>query len=410
MWSSLVLVGLFALPSLAAQAADWPQFLGPHRSGVSAQTLPEKLPAESKPLWTRQAGAGFSGALIVGGKALLWQRQGDEMVLEAVALESGKALWKSSHPTDYVDSFGFDPGPRAVPAVADGRVITYGPEGKITAWDLEGGRQLWQVDAAATHQSPAGFFGRAPSPLIVGSSVVLAIGGRRGEKAAGLLALDAASGRELWQGVEDEAGYASPMDAGDGRLLCWMRNSLWWLEAKSGRVLASQRLRSSMDASVNAATPQPWSDRGWLISAGYGVGAHLLKPREGGFDLLWQREGLLDCHYSTPLIIGDWALGFHGRQESGRARLRCVDLKKGELLWEDEDGVPGGTLLACGNRALVLTEQGELWLLEVAGEATRKLGKLQVCRAGHRSHAAYGNGVLLLRDGSQWLALRLGAS
>src|SRR5262245_31416476 len=110
-----------------AVAGDWPQFLGPTRNGVAADAdVRGDWPAGGPPrVWEREVGHGFSGPAVAGGKLVLFHRLGDEEAVECLEAATGKPLWKSAAPTDYVDDFGFDDGPRATPVVAGGHVYTF---------------------------------------------------------------------------------------------------------------------------------------------------------------------------------------------------------------------------------------------------------------------------------------------
>ncbi len=404
------LVPLIALAALPLTAADWPQFLGPTRDGRAAAeegVLPATLAREPEVLWRRSAGSGFAGPVVAGGKVILFHREGGDMTTEALDPRTGKTLWRSVYVTDYVDSFGFDNGPRAVPAVADGRVFTHGPEGRVTALDLATGRELWAYDTVAKAGSPQGFFGRAPSPLVLGERVWIAAGGELDGRDAGLIALDVRTGAPVASAVGDEAGYASPVAAGPEKVLAWMRNRLWLVEAATGKVLDSRPLRSTMDASVNAASPLACGDGRWFVSAGYGVGANLFRiTGKPALEEVWSRQDVLDCHYATPVVHEGHLYGFHGRQETGM-KLRCVRLADGGVVWEAPDKLPGGTLQRVGDRLLVVTEQGELWVVPASPKGFDKSLAVQILRAGHRSHAAYADGVLFARDSEELVAVPL---
>ena len=399
---------LLFIPTLAF-TADWPQFLGPQRSGIadkSESALPDSLNGDLKPLWEKSAGSGFAGPAVAEGKVILFHREGSDMTTEALDAKTGKPIWRSTYISDYVDSFGFDNGPRAVPAVAGGRVFTFGPEGRVTALDFTTGKELWNYDTASALTSRQGYFGRAPSPIVVGDRVIIAAGGTLDGKPAGLVALETATGKVAWTSVEDEAGYASPVMIDDKRLLAWMRNQLWLVNAADGKVITSRKLRAEIDASVNAATPIDCGESRWLITAGYDVGAHLLGVMESSFAEIWHQEDALDCHYATPVKVGGHIYGFHGRQESGM-HLRCLEVATGKVVWEDPEGLRGGTLIAVGDKLLVFTEMGELWLVRASPAKFEKLAAIQITRAGHRCHTAFANGIFYARDAEKLVAVKI---
>jgi outer membrane protein assembly factor BamB len=88
--------------------------------------------------------------VVVKGRVIVFHRQGADMVTEALDAADGKAIWKHTYPATYRDSFGFDNGPRAVPCIAEGKVITHGPEGIVQALDFETGKLLWDYDTVAS--------------------------------------------------------------------------------------------------------------------------------------------------------------------------------------------------------------------------------------------------------------------
>lgn len=408
-----LLASLLTLTSLLS-AADWPQFLGPTRNGqagASEKALPDKFDSEPKAIWQKKLGSGFAGPAVVDGQVIVFHRDGDEVLIESLNASDGTPQWKFSAPTDYQDSFGFDNGPRATPTIAGGKIFAHGADGMLFALDFKTGRLLWKFDSKAETNSPQGFFGRACAPLVAGKNVILTTGGTHMGKPAGVVALDADTGKLVWQSVEDEASCSSPIQYGDPkkpRLLCWMRNDLWSLDAATGKVRQHKRLRSSMDASVNAATPIRVGAGAYFLSAGYGVGANTwkLEPDDEPFEGGPLERGLFESHYSTPVFSGSHIYGFNGRQEQGQT-LRCIDIKEGKLKW-DSPGVPGGTLLIVRDKLICVTEQGELWIVKATPDKFEQLLSTQILRAGHRSYPALSDGVLFARDGEKLVAVRLG--
>ena len=77
----------------------------------------------------KEIGAGWSAPVVSAGKLIVFHRQGDKEDPECLDALSGKEVWTSEHPTRYSDDFGFDEGPRATPAIDDGKVYTLGAGG-----------------------------------------------------------------------------------------------------------------------------------------------------------------------------------------------------------------------------------------------------------------------------------------
>src|ERR1051325_4537082 len=161
----IILLSLYAWVSAHA-ATDWPQFLGPTRNAVYAgNDLAKSWPKDGPAVvWKKKVGPGFSGPAAAAGKVILFHRMSDKETIECLESKTGKQLCSYNYPTAYRDDFGFDEGPRATPAIADGFVYTYGAEGELTCVDFASGKKAWSVNAKAEFRAPKGFFGIACSP------------------------------------------------------------------------------------------------------------------------------------------------------------------------------------------------------------------------------------------------------
>jgi outer membrane protein assembly factor BamB len=393
---------------LNLQAGDWPQYLGAGRDSTAAAD--EKAvagDAEPEVLWKKELGTGYAGPVAAGGVVYVCHRSGDDMLTEALDAQTGETKWKHSYTTDYRDSFGFDNGPRAVPCIAEGKVITHGAEGRVQALDAKDGKELWSYDTVAELNSPAGYFGRACSPIVMQGKVLLNIGGSGG---AGIIALNLADGKLAWKATAHEAGYASPvaMPGAAGVAAFFTRNGITVLKAATGEVFADETFRADIDASVNAASPVPCGPGRLLFSASYDVGCGVWQwdAAKKSFENVWRAHDALDCHYSTPVAHEGHVFGFHGRQESG-TKLRCISAADGKIVWEAPEGTPGGTLIRVGDKLLIVTEDGELWIVKASAAKYERLRADQILRRGHRSHAAFANGVLFARDAEKMIAVRV---
>lgn len=407
-----MLLGLGAKPlgvgPVAAGEPGWPQFLGPQRSGVyGGPAISGSWPASGPPvLWRKPVGEGFSGAVVQGGRLILFHRLEDRERVECLQAESGRALWQYDYPTHYRDDFGFDGGPRATPSTWEGRVYTFGAQGVLHCLDLESGRKIWSLETHEKFGVRKGFFGAACSPLVEDGRLFLNVGGR---DQAGLVAFDARTGRVLWTATDDEASYSSPAMAtlgGRRQVLFLTRTGLVSADPESGEVLFRFRWRARSRASVNAATPLA-AGASIFLSSSYGTGAVQLRVKGAELETVWSSDESLSNHYSTSVIRGGHLFGFHGRQEYGQS-LRCVALETGRVLWS-RDGVGAGTVSLAGDRLVVLKENGELLLVAASPREFRLIAKARILAPTVRAYPALAGGRLFARNQKELVAVDLQA-
>jgi outer membrane protein assembly factor BamB len=398
------------LAALALQAADWPQFLGPDRNGISAETnLAGAWPSASPPVrWKKEIGQGFSGPVVARGKLILFHRKADQEIIDCLDARTGGDLWHFAYPTAYQDDFGFDEGPRATPAIVEGKVYAMGAEGVVHCLDLQSGRKIWRVDCKKEFRSPKGFFGMACSPLVEGDAVILNIGGRDG---AGIIALDKASGEVRWKKGDAEAGYSSPIaETIHGRryALVFTRSGLAAVNPANGASYFDFPWRSRNNNSVNAATPVVSGDLVFL-TASYGTGAVLLRVENGGAQKIWSGDEALSCHYATPVLYEGYLYGVDGRADPGmqpRPSLRCVELKTGRVCWSQED-FGAATVTLAGGQLFILTEQGELLRAAVNPKEFHVAARAQILPLGVRAFPALADGCLYARSGGKLVCVVL---
>jgi outer membrane protein assembly factor BamB len=379
-----------------SRAADWPQFLGPERNGVSAETgLVASWPKEGPPaIWQKDIGEGYSGPVVAGDVLVLFHRVGNEEVVESLNASTGAGRWRFAYATGYRDAFGKGNGPRATPLIDGKQVFTLGAEGRLTCLDLDTGTKRWEHDLLDEYSAGRGFFGVGTSPLIEGKFLLVNVGGR----GAGIVAFERDTGREVWKVTSDEASYSSPVAAtidGTRHVFFFTREGLVSLDPVRGTVRFTKRWRARLTASVNAAAPLVL-DGHVFLTASYQTGAVLLRVRPDGVDEVWQSDEVLSAHYGTPVRLGDHLYGFDGRQEEG-PRLRCVEWKTGKVRWTQE-GFGCGSMVLADGRLYVLTEAGDLVLVAATPDGYRELGRAHVLEGPCRAQLALANGRLYGRD------------
>lgn len=397
------LVSLVTASVLAAQ--DWPQFLGPDRTGVyRGPALSESWPAGGpRVVWRALVGQGFSGPVVVQGRLILFHRIGSEEVVDAFDARTGKAQWRYAYPTTYRDDFGFDEGPRAVPVVVDGIVYTFGAEGQLHAIELDKGTKVWSVETMPQFSVPKGFFGAGGSPLVEGGRVLVNVGGPK----AGIVAFAARTGSVLWTSTTDGASYSSPVGAtmaGRRSAIFLTRAGLVGLDPVSGKVQFQRPWRARMAASVNVATPVVVGDS-IFVSAEYGPGAGVFTVEGSTLTELWASNDVLTNHYSTSVYHQGFLYGYHGRQELGPS-LRAVEWRTGKVRWSEEQFRAGSVMLA-GDRLVIVRESGELVLAKASPDAFEPIARAQILPPTVRAYPALSDGVLFVRNENTLVALDL---
>src|SRR5688572_28563918 len=94
---------LFAGGAAVARAADdWPQWRGPQRDGQArGASLPSPLPWALKKIWQVEVGEGHSSPVVAGDRVFVPTRSGEDEVVRALDLATGRELWRHADPTAY---------------------------------------------------------------------------------------------------------------------------------------------------------------------------------------------------------------------------------------------------------------------------------------------------------------------
>jgi outer membrane protein assembly factor BamB len=354
-----------AWPTAGATAGDWPQILGPARSGVAAadERLADTWPAGGpREVWRREVGAGVAGVAVVGDRGFLFHRLGDREVLEGFDTATGATVWSDGHATSFVPQVGGSDGPLCTPVVHEGRVVVFGAQGMLACVDAATGRRLWQ---RATHREFAGqegYFGAGSTPLVVGGRVLVNVGGRTGD--SGIVAFDLATGETLWQATKEGASYAAPVAvdvAGGPHALVVTRLSCLLVDPATGHVCWSFPF-GQRGPTVNAASPVLLGEGRLLVTAAYGIGSVCGTFDAGAFTPVWQGTESLASQYATPVLVGGSLYAIDGRDDVPPADFVCLDPATGRVCWR-EAGFGYGTLLVADGRILVAKTDGELVLV-----------------------------------------------
>ncbi len=381
----------------AAYAGDWPQILGPSRNGIAtderlANTLPPSGPAV---VWQRSVGEGLAGVAVAQGRLVLFHRVGDEERVEALQAATGDLVWKTDFPTHYAGSISEDNGPRCVPLIYDGHVYLCGAEGGLYCVALNTGKTRWSRQAARDFGATEGYFGFGSTPIIEGDKLLINVGGKG---RAGIVALSLADGKTVWQATSEQASYSSPTAAtldGARHVIFVTRLNVVSLDPNTGAVRFTFPF-GQRGPTVNAATPLIIGG-GLFVSASYGVGAAYARIGKQGAESVWANDGTMSSQYSTCVLHKGDLYGSDGRQDVGRARLRCFDPRTGKVHWTKNDfGV--ATFILADEKLLIMKTDGELVLATPSPQEFKPLGSARLLGGTTRPLPALSEGLFFVRD------------
>src|SRR5579872_4494609 len=172
-WVALGLLSV--LLGTAVYAADWPQFRGPDRTGLSRETgLLKSWPAEGpKLLWkATDLGEGHAAPSMAQGRIFGMGLRGDEEVVWALDARTGKEIWHTriAGGAQLQGTQGGN-GPRATPTVDGDRIYTLGVSGDLVCLDAADGRLRWKKSLVNDFGGHIPVWGYSESPLVDGEKV-----------------------------------------------------------------------------------------------------------------------------------------------------------------------------------------------------------------------------------------------
>jgi outer membrane protein assembly factor BamB len=394
-WLSLAL--LIAVVGSDVRAGDWPQILGPNRNGVATdEKITESLPqAGPKTVWSRPVGSGFSGVAVAKGVVVLFHRQGDDEVVEALDAATGQPRWKSAFPTSYGGGYSDDHGPRCVPVIDNDRVFVFGAGGNLHCVKLADGKKVWSRTTARDFNVSDSYFGAGSTPIVDAGKLIVNVGGKGG---AGLVAFDLADGHTVWQSTEEQASYSSPVTVtldGVRHVIFVTRLNAVSINSDNGEV----RFRfpfGQRGPTVNAATPVIVGDH-LFLTASYGIGAVSAKIGRSDAKIAWSKPDVMSSQYTTPIVHGGNLYGIDGRADIPPAHLRCLDPKTGRVLWSKDD-FGKATLILADEKLVIVKTDGTLVLAKPSPDTYRELGRAKILANTSRALPALANGLLFVRD------------
>ena len=388
--SAFVFVFLFAVEAMAQSAANWPQWRGPNRDGISKETgLLKQWPAEGPPLVWKATGAGrgYSSFSIANGKLYTLGLRGDREFVIAFDIANGKEAWATAHGGKFENDRG--DGPRGTPTVDGDRVYALGGNGDLSVLDARTGKLVWSKNVLTEFGGSNITWGISESPLIVGNKVLVNAGGPD----ASIVALNKADGSVIWKSQSDKAGYSSaiPLQINGGtQVVFFTARRAVGLDANDGKLLWEYVKPSNRVA--NVATPIARGNR-IFISSDYGTGGGVVEIKaDGKAEEIYFTNDMRN-HHSSSVLVGDHLYGFSSQI------LTAMRFDTGEIAWKDRS-VGKGSLVFADGHLYCFSEGGVVGLVEATPTGYREKGrfKIQQDSLPTWTHPVVAGGRLYLRD------------
>ena len=388
------------LSAAPIHVAEWPGFRGPERSGVVRGVRIESDWSKSPPvkLWSRPIGPGWSSFAVDGDLVYTQEQRGEDEIVACYHLSTGQPVWRHRDAVRFWES-NAGAGPRGTPTIHNGRVYAFGATGMLNALDARTGKVLWSRNAAADTKTEVPMWGFSSSPLVIDDVVIVAAGGT-------LAGYDTADGKSRWIGKENGFSYSSPhlvtidgvkqalfltgtatmgVAPADGKIL--------WQHAWEGGAIVQPAMITDTDILTNSI--------GW---AG-GTGTRRLSVKHGseGWSVqeLWTSNGLKP-YFNDFVIHKGNAYGFDGEI------LASIDLADGKRKWKGGRYGNGQLIvLADQDLLLVLSEEGELVLVNATPDKFTEVARVPAIEGKTWNHPVLVGDVLLVRNGEEMAAFKL---
>ena len=376
---------------------DFPQFLGPDRNAIitniKLNTDWKNNPPEL--VWKQPIGAGWSGFAVVDNAAITQEQEDEWEKVVCYDLHNGKEKWTHRDRARYYTALG-QLGPRATPTIDGDLVYTVGGTGILNCLDFETGKQIWSTNIFEESGANAPPWGVSISPLVLDELVIVSAGGA--------VAYHKDTGDIAWTGHRHRSGYSSPVLltlAGTEQVVLFNNGLVTSHEPATGELLWKQ----PWPAVECAAQPTPLPGNKLLVSTAYGIGAKLFQisrsnpSQEFNVNLLWETT-YFKAKFTTIIYYEGYLYGLDD------GIFACINPADGTRQWKRGRYGHGQTILI-SDVLLVLTESGDIILLEPNPEAHKELARFPALEGQTWNNPALVGNYLLVRNSREAACYRL---
>ncbi len=403
----ILAVGFCVVSCSMAAAADWPQWRGPDRDGVSKESgLLKEWPKEGpKLVWhIKDIGNGYSTPSVVGDRLYVNSNKGvtDEFI-QALDVADGKQAWQVKLGKVGPNGSPQYPAARSTPTVDGGLVYALGSDGDLLCLDAKSGDVRWRKNLRKDFDGKPGRWAYAESPLVDGDAVICTPGGA----SASIVALNKQTGDTIWKCPVpggDQAGYASAMVdtvGGVRQYVQFLQKGLVGVDAKTGKFLWRYD-KTAAGSPANIPTPVIHDNCVYTATRGH-EGLIRLSAENGTIQVkeIYLKSNL-PAAIGGAVVVGDYLYGTNAQG------LLCANFMTGDIKWQNR-GIGVGSICFADGHLYLHGENGKVALVEAVPNEYRQTGVFSPPDEPNRgksrawAYPVVADGRLYIRDmGSLW--------
>lgn len=375
----------------------WQGFRGANRDGIirDVKIAIDWTTTPPVELWRHPIGPGWSSFAVQGDRFFTQEQLGDDEVVSCYNMTTGELVWQHRDAARFWES-NSGAGPRGTPTLSRGRVYSLGATGILNVLNSGDGSVVWSRNVATDSETKVPTWGFSSSPLVMDDMVIVSAAGS-------LIAYDLTTGEPSW--IKSAGGdcYSSPhLVQIDSVMQVLLMN-----EAGTSSFAPADGTRLWEHAWQGHPIVQPIQivDGDILVSADEKTGIRRIAVAHGSngwtVEERWTSPRLKP-YFNDSVFHKGHAYGFDG------PRLACIEIENGVRKWKGgRYGRGQFVLLADQDLLLVLSEKGELALVNATPDQFTELAQFPAIKGKTWNHPVLVEDILLVRNGQEMAAFRL---